>query len=61
MTDRQTSDRDAVPPPPKRKRNRIHRRERRARERAERAEIEEAFIHDAQWATQSSVPLFQTD
>ena len=51
VTDRQTSDRDAVPPPPKRKRNCIHRRERRARERAE---IEEAFIHDAQWATQSS-------
>ena len=40
-----------MPPPPKRKRNRVHRRERRARERAER---EEAFIHDAQWATQSS-------
>ena len=54
VTDRQTSDREAVPPPPKRKRNRVHRRERRARERAERAEIEEAFIHDAQWATQSS-------
>ena len=54
VTDRQTSDREAVPPSPKRKRNRVHRRERRARERAERAEIEEAFIHDVQWATQSS-------
>ena len=51
VTDRQTSNQEAVPPPPKRKRNRVHRRERRARERAE---IEEAFIHDAQWATQSS-------
>ena len=51
VTDRQTSNREAVPLPPKRKRNRVHRRERRARERAE---IEEAFIHDAQWATQSS-------
>ena len=66
VTDRQTSDRDAVHPPPKRKRNRIHRRERRARERAElseraeRAEIEEAFIHDAQWATQSSGALSST-
>ena len=51
MTDRQTSERETVPPPPKRKRNRVQRRERRARERAR---IEEAFIHDAQWATQSS-------
>ena len=54
VTDRQTSSQEAVPPPPKRKRNRVQRRERRARERAERAEIKEAFIHDAQWATQSS-------
>ena len=54
VTDRQTSNHEAVPPPPKRKRNRVHRRERRERERAERAEIEEAFIHDAQWVTQSS-------
>ena len=51
MTDRQINNQETVPPPPKRKRNRVHRRERRARERAER---EEAFIHDAQWATQSS-------
>ena len=54
VTDRQTSSQEAVPPPPKRKRNRVQRRERRARERAERAEIEEAFIHDAQWTPQSS-------
>ena len=51
VTDRQISNQKSVPPPPKRKRNRVHRRKRRARERAER---EEAFIHDAQWATQSS-------
>ena len=51
VTDRQTSSQEAVQPPPKRKRNRVQRRERRARERAE---IEEAFIHDAQWAPQSS-------
>ena len=61
-TDRQTSSQEAAPPSPKRKRNRVQRRERRARERAE---IEEAFIHDAQWTHQSSgapsVPLFQTD
>ena len=31
VTDRQTSNQEAVPPPPKRKRNRVHRRERRAR------------------------------
>ena len=54
VTNRQTSSQEAVPPPPKRKRNRVQRRERRARERAERAEIEEAFIHDAQWTHQSS-------
>ena len=54
VTDRQISERETVPPPPKRKRNHVQRRERRARERAERARIEEAFIHDAQWATQSS-------
>ena len=51
VTDKQINNQKTVPPPPKRKRNRVHRRERRARERAER---EEAFIHDAQWATQSS-------
>ena len=51
VTDRPINNQETVPPPPKRKRNRVHRRERRARERAER---EEAFIHDAQWATQSS-------
>ena len=54
MTDRQTSSQEAVPPPPKRKGNRVQRRERRARERAERAEIEEAFIHDARWTHHSS-------
>ena len=53
VTDRQTSEQEPVPPPPKRKRNRVQRRERRAREREERARIEEAFIHDAQWAAQS--------
>ena len=31
VTDRQTSERETVPPPPKRKRNRVQRRERRAR------------------------------
>ena len=51
VTDRQIDAQKTVPPPPKKKRNRVCRRERRARERAER---EEAFIHDAQWATQSS-------
>ena len=54
VTDRQTSSQEAAPPPPKRKRNRVQRRERRARERVERAEIEEAFIHDVQWTHQSS-------
>ena len=51
MTDRQISDRETVPLPPKRKRNRVHRRERRAIERAERGEM---FYHDAWWAIQSS-------
>ena len=51
VTDRQTSRQEAAPPPPKRKRNRVQRRERRARELAE---LEEAFIHDAQWTHQSS-------
>ena len=51
VTDRQIDAQKTVPPPPKKKRNRVYRRERRARERAER---EKAFIHDAQWATQSS-------
>ena len=51
VTDRQINNQETVPPPPKRKRNRVNRRERRARERAER---EKTFIHDAQWATQSS-------
>ena len=54
VTDRQTSEQGPVPPPPKRKRNRVQRRERRAREREERARIDEAFIHDARWAAQSS-------
>ena len=53
-TDRPTSATTTAPPPPKRKRNRVQRRERRAREREERARINEAFNHDAQWATQSS-------
>ena len=51
MTDRRIDAQKTVPPPPKKKRNRVYRRERRERERAER---EKAFIHDAQWATQSS-------
>ena len=53
-TDRPTSATATAPPPPKRKRNRVQRRERRAREREERARINEAFNHDAQWAAQSS-------
>ena len=51
MTDRQIDPQKTVSPTPKRKRNRYYRRERRAIERAERGEM---FIHDAQWATQSS-------
>ena len=51
MTDRQPDPQKTVSPPPKKKRNRFYRRERRARERAERGE---AFNHDARWATQSS-------
>ena len=51
ITDRQISERETVPLPPKRKRNRVHRRERRAIERAERGEM---FYHDAWWAIQSS-------
>ena len=51
VTDRQINNQETVPPPPKRKRNRVNRRERRARERAER---EKTCIHDARWATQSS-------
>ena len=51
MTDRQVDPQKTVSPTPKRKRNRYYRRERRAIERAERGEM---FIHDAQWATQSS-------
>ena len=54
VTDKPTSTPGPVPPPPKRKRNRMQRRERRAREREERARIDEAFIHDARWAAQSS-------
>ena len=53
-TDRPTSATTTAPPPPKRKRNRVQRRERRAREREERARINEAFNHDAQWAAQSA-------
>ena len=53
-TDRSTSATTTAPPPPKRKRNRVQRRERRAREREERARINEAFNHDAQWAAQSA-------
>ena len=51
MTDRQVDPQKTVSSTPKRKRNRYYRRERRAIERAERGEM---FIHDAQWATQSS-------
>ena len=51
VTDRQPNPQETVSPPPKKKRNRFYRRERRARERAER---EKAFNHDARWATQSS-------
>ena len=51
VTDRQINPQKTVSPPPKKKRNRFYRRERRARERAERGE---AFNHDARWATQSS-------
>ena len=51
VTDRQPNPQKTVSPPPKKKRNRFYRRERRARERAERGE---AFNHDARWATQSS-------
>ena len=51
ITDRQINERETVPPPPKRKRNRVHRRERRAIERAERGEM---FNHNAWWAAQSS-------
>ena len=54
MTDQPASATGTAPPPPKRKRNRVQRRERRAREREERARIDEAFIHDARWAAQSS-------
>ena len=54
VTDKPTNAPGPVPPPPKRKRNRVQRRERRAREREERARIDEAFIHDARWAAQSS-------
>ena len=57
MTD---SDRHTVPPPQKRKRNRVNRRERRAREREERALIEEAFNHDARWNFQSPGALSST-
>ena len=51
VTDRQPNPQKTVSPPPKEKRNRFYRRERRARERAERGE---ALNHDALWATQSS-------
>ena len=52
--------RPTVPPPQKRKRNRVNRRERRAREREERAQIEGAFNHDARWAFQSPGALSST-
>ena len=54
------SDRPTVPPPQKRKRNRVNRRERRAREREGRALIEEAFNHDARWNFQSPGALSST-
>ena len=54
------SDGPTAPPPQKRKRNRVHRRERRAREREERAMIDEAFNHDARWNVQSPGALSST-
>ena len=50
-TDRQTDTQKIVSPNPKKKRIDYKRRERRARERRE---ADEAFNHDARWATQSS-------
>ena len=60
MKDSNNEQQKTVSLPPKKKRNRQYRRERRARERAERGEV---FNHDARWASQrpgdpfsSSVP-----
>ena len=52
-TDKSTSVTATAPPPSKRKRNRVQRRERRAIEREEHARIDEAFNHDARWTAQS--------
>ena len=53
------NDSPTVPPPQKRKRNRVNRRARRAREREERARIEGAFIHNEQRTFQSPGAPFQ--
>ena len=51
ITDRRNEQQKTVSRPPKKKRNRHYRRERRARERAERGEV---YHHDARWATERS-------
>ena len=51
ITDSNSEQQKTVSLPPKKKRNRQYRRERRARERAERGEV---FNHNARWATQCS-------
>ena len=51
ITDRENEQQKTVSRPPKKKRNRHYRRERRARERAERGEV---YHHDARWATERS-------
>ena len=51
ITDRSNEQQKTVSRPPKKKRNRHYRRERRARERAERGEV---YNHDARWATERS-------
>ena len=65
VTDRQISNQETVPPPPKRKRNRVHRRERRAREResALRERKHLFMMRSGPLRAQEllPVPLFQTD
>ena len=51
ITDRSNEQQKTVSRPPKKKRNRHYRRERRARERAERGEV---YNHDMRWATERS-------
>ena len=51
ITDSSSEQHKTVSRPPKKKRNRQYRRERRARERAERGEV---YNHDARWAAQRS-------